>query len=669
MSESSGTADRAAFVNTISTGGGALNVGRMGPRLALAAVLLFVLGTYENACEGPFLWDDRPLILEKAEVRSVAAAIGGFRASFWSAAPTRRMRGYYRPFTTLSYAVDRRIWGEEPAGFHATNVAIHLINVVFVFALARRAGAGLATASIASALWGSSPRLSESVTWISGRTDSLAALFVLVALLVWDGTRGSRRWIATALFGAGLLCKEVAVALLPALLALELSSASGGLRERLAAAARRLWPMSAVFVAFMTVRQVVLPHQTAMDTLHASRILVIFQSIAVFLGMVLDPLHPKTQIGSVMSPEPWVAAAGFGVLVLLALACVRGFRKLPPRVVAAMALALASLLPVIHIVPITNNVIVADRFLYLALAGLAVAMAALESGFPRVVRSAILVAAAAGLATFPFATNRRNEDWSQEMRFWALTIRETRWDNPYPRSEFGRVLFRTGRFQALIRTFETLPFGSRDDRGTGAAVYEFRPLYGDRATALDAMWRYDGALQVIDEWARGEPAAPAVLQGAYRLQHGDFEGARRIAEADSADRGSGSIEIYRWLLKLVEASGLERVSGDAAAPARLAHRARLLRPIGGPMAEAAWSDVVFEPRAPFSDRLEGLAYLYERGERKNLLRAIATLRPLLRDASDRQELIERLAARDRDDVEVRDVLALIAERRPRRIVR
>ncbi|HEX7601278.1 MAG TPA: hypothetical protein VF316_06715 [Polyangiaceae bacterium] len=637
--------------------------------LAAAAAVTVVAAAYSNALEGPFLWDDRPLILEKSEVKSVSAALAGFRSSFWNAANSNRMRGYYRPLTTLSYAVDRRIWGEEPEGFHATNVALHLINVVLVFALARRAGAGLSAAFLASVLWGSAPRLSECVTWISGRTDSLAALFVFLALFVWDGTRRSRRWAAMALFGAGLLSKEVAVALLPALLAFEFRSASGGLRERLATAARRVWPMVAVFAAFMIVRQAVLSHQTPTDTLGASRILIIFQSIAVFLEMVLDPLHPQTQIGRVMSPEPLVAAAGLGVVTLLIFTCIHRFRGWAPRIVAAAALALGSLLPVIHIVPIANNVIAADRFLYLPLAGLAIALAALASGFHRVVRRVLLVAAVAGLATFPFATNRRNEVWSHEMRFWALTIRETRWDNVYPRLEFGRVLFRTGRFQALVRALETLPFGSSDDRGTGAGIYELRPLYGDRATALDALLRYDGVLRVIDEWARGEPVAPAVLEGAYRLQRGDFEGARRIAEASAAGTGSGSIEIYRWLLKLVEANGLERVSRDVPDPALLAHRARLLRPIGGTMAEAAWSDVVFESRTPLFDRLEGLAYLYERGERKNLLRAIAAIRPLLRGAGDREELIERLAARDRDDVEVRDVLALIAERRPRRIVR
>ncbi len=226
------------------------------------------------------------------------------------------------------------------------------------------------------------------------------------------------------------------------------------------------------------------------------------------------------------------------------------------------------------------------------------------------------------------------------------------------------MLFRTGRFEELVRVLETFPFGSQDERGTGASAYDLGPLGGDRAPALDAMSRYEGALQAIEEWTHAVPGAPAALLGAYRLQHGDFEGARLVGRQVVPGPPSGSLEIYRRLLRLVAVNRLESVWRDAADPARLALRARLLRPIGGPMAESAWSDVALEPRAPLPDRLEGLDYLFERGRRRNLLRAIAAVRPSLRAAGDRQDLIERLAARDRDDVEVRDALTRISARGP-----
>ncbi len=571
------------------------------------------------------------------------------------------MRPYYRPVVTLSYAADYAAWGLAPAGFHATNVAFHLLNVALLFAVARRAGASPLAASLAAALWGLAPRLTESVTWISGRTDVLSATPVLLALLVWDGESRARRLAVAALFAVGLGCKEVAAALLPALFLLEWKRALPA-RDAMRRAARRVLPLAVVLVLFLVARHFALPYATAPDLIGRKRPLVVLEAVARFAGMILDPLHPKTQIGRVMVPEPRIAAAGLGVLAVVVLACLLGFRRLAPRVVAALAVALASLLSVIHIVPIANNVVAADRFLYLPLAGLAIALAAAESALPRLARGLLLVAAVVGLSTFPFATYRQNAVWSNETHFWAVTIRETRRDNTYPLVEFGRVLFRTGRFQALIRTMEAIPFGGSDEHGTGAGLYDLGPLRGDRALALDAMSRFESAAQAIDEWAHGVPAAPAVLEGAYRLQHGDFEGARAVVEKITPGPPSGSLEIYRRLLRLVDANRLERVWRDTADPARLAPRARLLRPVGGWMAESAWSDVVREPRAPLSDRLEGLDYLYERGERADLLRAIAAIRPALRDAGDRQELIERLAARDRDDVEVRDVVALITAR-------
>ena len=59
------------------------------------------------------------------------------------------------------------------------------------------------------------PRLTESVTWVVGRTDLLAALFVLLALrLQPSGSEGRAWWksvVASLLVLLGLLSKEVAI--------------------------------------------------------------------------------------------------------------------------------------------------------------------------------------------------------------------------------------------------------------------------------------------------------------------------------------------------------------------------------------------------------------------------------------------------------------------------
>ena len=46
-------------------------------------------------------------------------------------------RDVMRPLINISYAMDLRIWGPRPLGFHITNVLLHGVNVLWVFYLAR----------------------------------------------------------------------------------------------------------------------------------------------------------------------------------------------------------------------------------------------------------------------------------------------------------------------------------------------------------------------------------------------------------------------------------------------------------------------------------------------------------------------------------------------------
>jgi predicted aspartyl protease len=67
---------------------------------------------YANALSNGLVWDDRLTALH-------AAAHPG-------AALTERTGSYYRPLVMLSFALDARLWGGSPAGFHLTNVACHV---------------------------------------------------------------------------------------------------------------------------------------------------------------------------------------------------------------------------------------------------------------------------------------------------------------------------------------------------------------------------------------------------------------------------------------------------------------------------------------------------------------------------------------------------------------
>lgn len=133
---------------------------------------------------------------------------------------------YYRPVIALSFYLDHHLLGQNPLLLHLENILIHAANTVLVFFLARRllSGAAQSLPLVAALAFAVHPVNSEAVSWIAGRTDPLAAFFVLLASLslVRGLEKGLvRHTILSVLFlAAGVLTKETAILFVPASLLL-----------------------------------------------------------------------------------------------------------------------------------------------------------------------------------------------------------------------------------------------------------------------------------------------------------------------------------------------------------------------------------------------------------------------------------------------------------------
>jgi hypothetical protein len=213
---------------------------RFRPRrcLALAGALALVVLAYLPGLRGPFVFDDFPNIVNNPTVAVTALTAQNLH----TAAVSNTSGPLGRPLAALSFALDHwRAGGFDPLAFKLTNLAIHLLNVLLVYALVRRlarlAGAGPASGAVAlctALLWGLHPLQLTSVLYVVQRMTSLAATFTLTAVLCWlraretvavgEGARGALRraglWLAACggFFAAGLFTKENAV-LLPLYLA------------------------------------------------------------------------------------------------------------------------------------------------------------------------------------------------------------------------------------------------------------------------------------------------------------------------------------------------------------------------------------------------------------------------------------------------------------------
>ena len=130
---------------------------------------------------GQFIeWDDTTHITQNVVIR--ALTLEHLRVMF-----TTAIAKLYIPLTWLSLAVDYQVWGRNPAGYHLTNLILHVANTLLVLVLVRRLLEGrhsqpIWVALLTAALFGVHPLRVESVAWATERKDVLFVSFYLLAL-------------------------------------------------------------------------------------------------------------------------------------------------------------------------------------------------------------------------------------------------------------------------------------------------------------------------------------------------------------------------------------------------------------------------------------------------------------------------------------------------------
>lgn len=230
---------------------------------ALLGCTLFVLGKFHNE----FVFDDVFVVGGTLihEPRRILEVFGAHALIAHGESATTPM-DTYRPLSVVSFFWDAWLSGHEPWSYHLTNHLLHLGVVACVFALARRLlpQAPSAMAAAVALFFGLSPQLAEGHVWINGRSDPLATLFGLLALLAWraEGSArpaAGRQLGAAALFFAGLLCKESLLCALPSLALWPAQPAQRAL-ERL----RRLLPFAIAAGCYLALRS------WALQGLHAA---------------------------------------------------------------------------------------------------------------------------------------------------------------------------------------------------------------------------------------------------------------------------------------------------------------------------------------------------------------------------------------------------------------
>ena len=158
--------------------------------------------------------DDRDLIVDDhAFLTAPWSVLRAFTRSYMHVVDASH--GYYRPIVTASFALDARWSGLHPAGYHATNVAVHTAASLLLLVLLRDLAMGARLATAAAVAFAVHPALASAVAWIPGRNDSLLAVFALASWIAFARDAASPSWAwrgaHAAAFALALLTKETAV--------------------------------------------------------------------------------------------------------------------------------------------------------------------------------------------------------------------------------------------------------------------------------------------------------------------------------------------------------------------------------------------------------------------------------------------------------------------------
>jgi tetratricopeptide (TPR) repeat protein len=301
-------------------------------------------------------------------------------------------------------------------------------------------------------------------------------------------------------------------------------------------------------------------------------------------------------------------------------------RAREPHAFAAAALVGGALLPVLHLVPISGDVVAADRYLYLPAAGLAVLGVLAARALPE--RALAGAAAAALLLALAFAatTGRRAGVWADEMDFWRTAAREAAPAQAMGHAGLGEALLRREKFEEALAAFLEAERRSLQRSGTPSEY-----VTANMALCLSELGRHDDALPRLEHVAAGHPKAPLhhvnlALVHARRL---DFEASERALAAALA-----LYPDYPRALGLRQAVITSRREWQALPPpqpneatAVRAARARVHGRLGNRReAERHWSAVLLAHDALAEDLHRAAVFLVLRGDPEQARHALARLR-------------------------------------------
>ncbi len=447
--------------------------------LGCAAILAAGIAAWSNSFNGPFIFDDLSAIQNNPSLRHFPA---------WeNFVPPPATAVSRRPVVNLTLATNYAVGGLDVRGFHAGNLLIHLLAALALFGIVRRTllapslrerfgGAASGLAMAVALIWAVHPLLTESVTYLTQRTECLMGLLFLLTLYSAIRAASSghpRRWYAAtvAACALGMGAKEVMATAPVVVLLYDRCFLTGSFREAL----RRRWPLYlglAATWAILVALVIAYPWGAATGAGFGLAEAGPWEYARTQPGVVLNYLRLSFWPNSLCLVCFWPIATRIGqiipaasVIAALLAATFWGLRRAPALgfLGAWFFLILA---PTSSFVPIVTEV-AAERRMYLPLAAVVTSCVltaywlggklirlAVESAATRKLLASVLAAVAllSATAALGYGTFERNAQYREAISIWQDTAAKQPGE-PRAQNYLGAAYFEAGRADEAIRCF------------------------------------------------------------------------------------------------------------------------------------------------------------------------------------------------------------------------
>lgn len=175
-------------------------------------IVIVTSAVYWRIGEFEFIeYDDHEYIIHNPHIQEGLT----LKSITWSFKATYAVN--WHPVTWLSHILDVELYGMDPGMHHRINQLFHILNILLLFHVLRRATGDLWPSCFVAVVFALHPLQVESVAWVSERKNVLSTFFWMMTLWAYiryvDHPVGNRYWVVLLFFALGLMAKPMLVTL------------------------------------------------------------------------------------------------------------------------------------------------------------------------------------------------------------------------------------------------------------------------------------------------------------------------------------------------------------------------------------------------------------------------------------------------------------------------